>query len=117
MQFIKKELPSSPLTIVEAGSGTGIFSRLLLSPPSAEYPRFDVKTLAAVEPSSGMRAAFEKGLARLPKEDLEGRNIITVDGAFDDYSQSGVKPGEADAVIIAQAFHWCPDYEKAMVSC
>lgn len=76
-----------------------------------------MKTLAAVEPSSGMRAAFEKGLAKVPKQDLEGKNVITVDGGFDDFSNSGVAKGEADAVVIAQAFHWCPDYQKALVSC
>lgn len=64
-----------------------------------------------------MRAAFEKGLAKVPKQDLEGKNVITVDGGFDDFSNSGVKKGDGDAVVIAQAFHWCPDYQKALVSC
>lgn len=75
-----------------------------------------MKTLAAVEPSSGMRTAFEKGLAKVPQQDLAGKNVITVDGGFDDFSHSGVAKGEADAVVIAQAFHWCPDYQKALVS-
>lgn len=63
-----------------------------------------------------MRSAFEKGLSKVPKEDLEGKKVITVDGGFDDFANSGIEKGQADAVFIAQAFHWCPDYESAMVS-
>ena len=32
------------------------------------------------------------------------------DGTFD---ATHVEDGWADLVVIAQAFHWCPDYDKA----
>jgi SAM-dependent methyltransferase len=35
-----------------------------------------------------------------------------VKGTFDN---TGVEDGWADLIIIAQAFHWCPDYGKASV--
>ncbi|ELU36076.1 methyltransferase domain-containing protein [Rhizoctonia solani AG-1 IA] len=33
-----------------------------------------------------------------------------------DFLKTGVEDGWADLVVIAQAFHWCPDYDKAAVS-
>jgi hypothetical protein len=63
-----------------------------------------------------MRAAWEKGLDKVPKEALEGRDVRAVEGGFDDFSNSGVEPGTVDLVVIAQAWHWCPDHEKAFVS-
>lgn len=72
-----------------------------------------------------MRSAWHKGLARIPKDQLEKsvdgskRMVGVVDGAFDDFSNAaeyGVKKGEVDGVLIAQAWHWCPDHDKALVS-
>lgn len=117
LQLIYKELGSKPgATVIEAGSGTGIFSRLLVAPPTPDYPTFNLKTLVAVEPSAGMRAAFDRGIAKIPADTLKasGVDVRTVDGGFDDLSQAGVAPNSADAVIIAQAWHWCPDHEKAL---
>jgi SAM-dependent methyltransferase len=115
LHAIHDALPTSgPLTVLEPGSGTGIFTRLVLSPPE-KYPNFDIKTLIGVEPSSGMREAWQKGLDKLPKQAIEGKKVESVDGTFDDFSKAGLREGEADAVIIAQAFHWCPDYEGALV--
>lgn len=100
---------------MEPGSGTGIFSRLLLAPATPEYPSFNLKTLVSVEPSSGMRGAWERGLAKVPQDALEGGvDARTVDGGFDDLTKTGLDKGLADAVIIAQAWHWCPDHEKAL---
>lgn len=105
------------MTILEPGSGTGIFTRLVLSPPQdADYPTFDVKALIGIEPSSGMRESWQKGIDNLPSKATEGKKVVSVDGTFDDFSASGIQKGEADAVIIAQAFHWCPDYDAALVS-
>jgi SAM-dependent methyltransferase len=113
LQYIHKELdPTGGKTVLEIGSGTGIFSRLLLQPPTAEYPSFDLGKLVAVEPSAGMRAAWDRGQARLPASATA--NATTVDGGFDDLSHAGITKGIADAVIIAQAWHWCPDYDKAL---
>lgn len=45
-----------------------------------------------------------------------GLHARTVEGTFDDFRQSNVELGTVDAVIIAQAWHWCPDHEAALVS-
>jgi SAM-dependent methyltransferase len=114
LQAIHDLSKSGPLTILEPGSGTGIFTRLVLSPPD-NYPTFDVGSLIGIEPSSGMREAWQKGIDRLPSQAVEGKKVESVDGTFDDFSKAGLGEEQADAVIIAQAFHWCPDYEGALV--
>lgn len=116
MNYIRDAItPKSGGTIIEPGAGTGIFSRLLLHPPKPEYPAFNLKTLVGVEPSEGMREAWDKGMERLPKEAKEGVVFRCVDGGFEDLSKTGLEKGSADAVIIAQAWHWCPDHEAALV--
>ncbi|GFZ44789.1 hypothetical protein JCM24511_02515 [Saitozyma sp. JCM 24511] len=104
---------SGPLTILEPGSGTGIFTRLMLSPPSASYPKWNIGKLIGVEPSAGMRGQWEKSLVKVPQDALMGKDVRVVDGGFDDFSKTGVKKGEVDLVVIAQAWHWCPDHDKA----
>lgn len=63
-----------------------------------------------------MRESWQKGIDGLPQKATEGKKVVSVDGTFDDFSATGIEKGKADAVIIAQAFHWCPDYETALVS-
>ncbi|WWC85423.1 uncharacterized protein L201_000286 [Kwoniella dendrophila CBS 6074] len=115
--------------IIEPGSGTGIFSRLLIS-NSPNYPRFPIGTLISVEPSKGMRDSWIKNLPlpsqeeNLDKDTGKPKKVIeVVEGSFDDFSKvkqfginndNGNDDNKADAVIIAQAWHWCPDYEKAL---
>ncbi|CAK9784664.1 unnamed protein product [Cutaneotrichosporon oleaginosum] len=72
--------------VIEPGAGTGIFSRLL---------------------AQGGIEGKQDG-----KPDLR-----CVDGGFDNLSRTGWGRGdkaEADAVIIAQAWHWCMDYDRAL---
>ncbi|OWZ60013.1 hypothetical protein C356_00426 [Cryptococcus neoformans c45] len=129
LRVIHSSLPSHPLKIVEPGSGTGIFSRLLLAPPNPTYPSFSIDTLVAVEPSEGMRNSWWKALEKAglgKREENEGgkgeKKVGTVDGGFDslgavgEYGVTKVQNGlgGVDGVIIAQAWHWCPDYEKAL---
>ena len=38
--------------------------------------------------------------------------VTVAEGTFD---TTGVPDASADAIIIAQAFHWCPDYNKAFI--
>ncbi|KAG6851016.1 hypothetical protein H0H93_004503 [Arthromyces matolae] len=87
------------INVVEIGAGTGIFTRALLA-----HPRWaqDIKQIKAVEPSAGMREVFETT--------VQDERVTIQDGTFD---TTGVEDGWADVVIIAQAFHWCPDYDKA----
>ncbi|KAK8844700.1 hypothetical protein IAR55_006549 [Kwoniella newhampshirensis] len=114
--------------IIEPGSGTGILSRLLICPPKPKpkpnalgYPSFNISTLVGVEPSKGMRDAFRRGFESVSTSDpssLQGRTVGAVQGGFDDFvnvKEFGISKEEGvDAVIIAQAWHWCPDHEKAL---
>ncbi len=115
LQFVRAAI-GPHATVIEPGAGTGIFSRLLLHPPSAEYPSFGLRALVGVEPSAGMRHAWDKGMERIPQSAKEGVDLRCTDGGFDDLAKTQLERGSADAVIIAQAWHWCPDHEKALVS-
>jgi len=90
---------TSPLNIVEIGSGTGIFTRALLAHP--EWAS-SVGQLKAIEPSEGMRDTFLKTV----KDD----RVTVAEGSFD---KTSINDGWADIVVIAQAFHWCPNYDSA----
>ncbi|KDQ18510.1 hypothetical protein BOTBODRAFT_171337 [Botryobasidium botryosum FD-172 SS1] len=90
---------SSGLKVVELGSGTGIFTRALLAHSSFGQ---SIAALRAVEPSAGMRDAFEKAIS--------DSRITCQEGTFEKIDSSD---GWADLVVVAQAWHWCPDYEKA----
>ena len=64
-----------------------------------------------------MRGAWERGLAKLELGDkLPGKTVDVVEGSFEDFGKSGVQKGTVDLVVIAQAWHWCPDHEAAFVS-
>ncbi|KAF8744050.1 WD40 repeat-like protein, partial [Rhizoctonia solani] len=88
-----------PLKIAELGSGTGLFTRALLNHPTFGQA---VGELRAIEPSEGMRETFNKRTSDSRVSCLPG-----------DFLKTGVEDGWADLVVIAQAFHWCPDYDKA----
>ncbi|KAH9952235.1 S-adenosyl-L-methionine-dependent methyltransferase [Amylocystis lapponica] len=90
---------SPPLNVVELGAGTGIFTRALLADPAWSSA---VKELRAIEPSAGMREVFTKS--------VKDERVSASEGTFD---TTGVEDAWADLVVIAQAFHWCPDYDKA----
>ncbi|EPQ58263.1 S-adenosyl-L-methionine-dependent methyltransferase [Gloeophyllum trabeum ATCC 11539] len=99
LSYIRQAVQASPVNVVELGSGTGIFTRALLAHPewSASLGR-----LRAIEPSEGMRDVFTKT--------VKDERVTTSYGTFD---TTGVEDGWADIVIVAQAFHWCPDYNAA----
>lgn len=70
------------------GSGSGIFTRNLLTHPAwAE----SIGRLEAVEPSEGMRKSFEKS--------IQDPRVVTIDGTFD---STNLPDGWADVVIVAQ---------------
>jgi SAM-dependent methyltransferase len=71
-------------TVVDLAAGTGKLTRLLVPTGSR---------VIAVEPLAGMRAALA---AQVP-------GVRVVDGTAED---SGLASGLADAVTVAQAFHW-----------
>ncbi|KAJ7632666.1 S-adenosyl-L-methionine-dependent methyltransferase [Roridomyces roridus] len=90
---------SPPLNVVEIGAGTGIFTRALLAHPDWAS---DLNQLQVFEPSEGMRDVFSKTVS--------DPRISLFAGTF---QQTSVETGWADVVIIAQAFHWCPDFALA----
>lgn len=105
--------PSTELDLIELGSGTGIFSRLLLSPPdrdttafasaesnsqagTKEYPDWSICSLYAVEPSEGMRQQWQNGIQKLvaqgkadPTKTSDGgeKEILTLNGGFSDLAE------------------------------
>ncbi|KAI0273766.1 S-adenosyl-L-methionine-dependent methyltransferase [Gloeopeniophorella convolvens] len=100
LKYLRQEVAApSPLDVVEIGSGTGIFTRALLAHPDWASA---VGKLTAVEPSAGMRSVFDKTV-------LDDR-VSSKEGSFDN---TGVPDHSADLVIVAQAFHWCPDHDAA----
>ncbi|TNF86337.1 MAG: class I SAM-dependent methyltransferase [Gammaproteobacteria bacterium] len=78
---------AAALTIADIGSGTGIFTRLLLERGARVY---------AVEPNAAMRTAAESHLA-------DYGNFTSVDGGAED---TGLADNSIDLVTAAQAFHW-----------
>ncbi|PPQ80173.1 hypothetical protein CVT24_006569 [Panaeolus cyanescens] len=91
------------LNVVEIGAGTGIFTRALLAHPKWSS---SIRTIKAIEPSSGMREVFTRTVTPLNT----AIDITITEGTFQD---THVESGWADVVLIAQAYHWCPDYEAA----
>lgn len=73
--------------VADLGSGTGIFSALLLERGYEVY---------GVEPNAGMRTAAEQLLA-------EEEDFVSVAGRAED---TNVPAASCDAVFAAQAFHW-----------
>ncbi|KAJ7267472.1 S-adenosyl-L-methionine-dependent methyltransferase [Mycena rebaudengoi] len=99
LSILRKTITSGdPLNVVEIGVGTGLFTRALLSHP--EWA--SVQHLKAIEPSEGMRETFSK----YTTDD----RVVLLEGTFD---ATGVDSSWADLIVIAQAFHWCLDYESA----
>jgi len=74
-------------TVADIGSGTGIFSRLLLEKGSKVY---------CVEPNEDMRMTAEKDL-------LGFENFISVNG---NDKNTGLPDKSIDFITAAQAFHW-----------
>ncbi|PWN47749.1 hypothetical protein IE53DRAFT_348715 [Violaceomyces palustris] len=114
----------SPLRIVELGAGTGICTRMLLSASSSPLhdgsPPPGLTYLRAIEPSTGMRSYFQRSIAdeetglagAMKVKGLLSPNAeVTVeDGGFENFDAGT----DNDAVVIAQAFHWCSDFEAAI---
>ncbi|KAG8941350.1 hypothetical protein FRC04_004596 [Tulasnella sp. 424] len=102
LDFIQSHLsnPQGPLNVLELGAGTGIFTRCLLA-----HKTFGpaVGQLHAVEPSAGMREQFTRTVV--------DERVSCKDGVFE---RTGEDDGWADLVVVAQAWHWCPDFDRAL---
>ncbi len=161
------QAPRSPrLNVVELGPGTGLATRCLfqraLASASAEKKdnAVTIETYQSFEPSSGMRAAFQKNIvdALVPGWRAESASpgngggggggggaglgaeapFTIADGTFEHFAQaanagvtaaaaatsssaapssesdSGPAYGQNDVVLIAQAWHWCADFDAAL---
>ena len=75
------------LTVADVGSGTGIFTRLVLE----RGPR-----VLAIEPGAAMRAQAEQQLAMFP-------GFVSIDATAE---TTTLPDGSVDAIVCAQAFHW-----------
>jgi len=85
IRFLARELGLRPgTTVVELGSGTGKFTRGLLPTGAA---------IVAVEPTEGMRREFARRVPSVLVLPGQGEAIPLPDRF-------------ADAVVVAQAFHW-----------
>ncbi|GAA6053034.1 hypothetical protein JCM3770_002393 [Rhodotorula araucariae] len=88
-------------TVVELGAGTGLFTRGFVR-AAQDQGDARVGRVRAVEPSAGMREGFDRALREegLDKGEVK---VECVDGTFQDIP---AEDGEADLVVVAQAFHW-----------
>ncbi|XDZ51820.1 class I SAM-dependent methyltransferase [Neisseriaceae bacterium CLB008] len=88
MAYLAEEVGVDATAVVaDIGSGTGIFTGLLLDQVAQVY---------AVEPNEGMRQAAETLLAAAP-------NWLSVQGRAE---ATGLPPASVDVVTMAQAYHW-----------
>jgi len=89
--YLQKEANLAGDTVVaDIGSGTGIFTNLLLNKGYKVY---------AVEPNEAMQQAAKQQLGA-------NENFIPVDGAAE---ATTLKANSVDLIVCAQAFHWFND--------
>ncbi|GAA96953.1 uncharacterized protein L969DRAFT_96844 [Mixia osmundae IAM 14324] len=96
-------------SLIELGPGTGIFTRMLLHPPNEVglTASGHIGSILAVEPAEGMRQDFERN-THAP----QGIELSIKDGSF---TEIPAEDSSADAVVIAQAFHWAhPHYDASI---
>lgn len=96
------DLAGRPTTIIDLGSGSGIFSKQILD----ALPQTRV---FGVEPNQHMREASEEAL----KDYLDEGRFISVAGAAE---TTGLPDHSADAIVAATAFHWF-DAEETRKEC
>jgi SAM-dependent methyltransferase len=79
--------------VADLGSGTGIFTKLLLAAAAKVF---------AVEPNADMRAEAERSLATTPGGGASAK-FLSVNGRAE---STTLESGSVDLVVAAQAFHW-----------
>ena len=121
-----------PLQVVELGPGTGISTRALLKRSGALHKQDPAQhggttRYQGFEPSEGMRSHFTRAVLNefVPELQAEG-SLPSVpkwlgsirDGAFDAFADQATdangQTGQNDLVLIAQAWHWSSDFDKAL---
>jgi len=133
---IAQTLPT-PIDVVEVGSGTGIFTRLLFSAPPNT-----IRSITAIEPSTGMRDGFNVSMKQFSDKSnpspppstskdskstntnkdgdnntpnkINNINLTLLPGTFDSIP---LPTASTSMIFIAQAFHWTyPHYASAITS-
>ena len=106
------------MRILEIGSGTGISTEAMLrGAASLDIP---IGEYVAVEPSLAMRKGWDEYMLEKLVPSLQSSNqlspsakISCKDGIFSElHSGTGW-----DLILIAQAYHWCPDYTASLKAC
>lgn len=117
--------PRRPLDYVDLAAGTGIFTRLLIDACTQRQGNdYRLNSITAVEPADGMRAElsgslFDKGgfVPMLKSQGLLQDSVQTnaEEGRFNniDLTSLGLQ-GKVDLLTIAQAWHWCEDWNGAL---
>ncbi|BGP40108.1 hypothetical protein JCM10449v2_004066 [Rhodotorula kratochvilovae] len=100
-QILSLLAPSSNSSVLELGAGTGLFTRGFVR-AAQEQGEGRVGRVRAVEPSKGMREGFDRAL----KEEGLDKGEVEVDCVEGTFEKIPAEDGEADLVVIAQAFHW-----------
>ncbi|KAN0064716.1 hypothetical protein ACQY0O_002367 [Thecaphora frezii] len=118
--ILKQSAPKDarPLRIVELGVGTGIATKQLLEAtlkPRPDGYQGGLEYLRASDPSDGMRQGFEKNVldpsAGVVDAEAVRRGLVTFQQkAFEDFDAGK----DNDLVLVAQAWHWCNDYQAAL---
>ncbi|KAF3284176.1 hypothetical protein TWF970_011395 [Orbilia oligospora] len=114
---IKNNKTDGGINVVELGAGTGIFTRLLISPPETTPEIPQINKIVAVEPGPGMREGFISALTKknisVGTTGVKGEEKVQIlPGTFDSIP---VEDAWADGIVIAQAFHWSHGhYENAL---
>lgn len=111
---------NKPLKVVELGSGTGISTRALLA--RAAKRGKPIASLDAFEPSEGMRSDWNKKVVDvLDQQDVYRGSVVPQGsvrchpGTFDSFADAAaLGVGTADLVLVAQAWHWTPDFNAAL---
>jgi len=85
--LLQKAMPGTEAVVADVGSGTGIFTRLLLDQELRVF---------AIEPNANMREAAETLLAGYP-------HFVSVDAPAE---RTGLADNSIDMITAAQAFHW-----------
>lgn len=119
---------TTKLNYVDLAAGTGIFTKLLIDACTNETGnKYKLQTVTAIEPSETMLkqlngSLFDENTGIVPKWKEQGRldkdlKTFTGSGLFDTVDLTNIAPnlqGNIDLITIAQAWHWCEDWNGAL---
>lgn len=123
-KVVKSPSSNEPLNIVELGAGTGIATKVIIEACSGPSAHARLASYTALDASSAMMEALERSLMQAPdglvpklkQSGLLGADVTTDTGVatFEDFNSAQRFTGQVDLILIAQAWHWCQDWDKAL---